>query len=164
MASIERQTFCLANARDSGFPPPSGAVIVRPSLGLGAIPTREEPTRIRVNGPIQRTYGRETMHRLMSILALGACTGMLALTPPTRAAEMALPRFECGTPQEPVAVNPRFSDIFAYGDMRRQFVYSCYLVKHGDDYLLWDSGHAMTTPKVAPKVSLVDLLAKINVK
>jgi N-acyl homoserine lactone hydrolase len=104
------------------------------------------------------------MHRLMSILALGACTGLLALATPTRAADMALTRFECGTPQEPVAVNPRFSDIFAYGDMRRQFVYSCYLVKHGDDYLLWDSGHAMTTPKVAPKVSLVDLLAKINVK
>src|ERR1700759_1535565 len=70
-----------------------------------------ESTRIRFNGPIQRTHGRETMHRLMSILALGACTGLLALATPTRAADMALTRFECGTPQEPVAVNPRFSDI-----------------------------------------------------
>src|SRR5262249_31943404 len=37
-------------------------------------------------------------------------------------------------------------------------------VKHGDQYLLWDTGHAMTTPNVAPKVSLVDLLGQVNVK
>jgi hypothetical protein len=24
----------------------------------------------------------------------------------------------------------------------------CYLVKHGDEYLLWDTAHAMTTPNV----------------
>ena len=30
--------------------------------------------------------------------------------------------------------------------------------------MLWDTGHAMTTPNVAPKVSLVDLLAQIKVK
>jgi N-acyl homoserine lactone hydrolase len=77
---------------------------------------------------------------------------------------MSLTRFECGTPQSPTPVNPRFSDIFAYGDLKLQFVYSCYLIKHGDDYLLWDTGHAMTTPNVAPKVSLVDLLAKIDLK
>src|SRR5262249_58287016 len=32
------------------------------------------------------------------------------------------------------------------------------------DYLLWDTGHAMTTPNVAPKVSIVDQLEKIGVK
>ena len=58
----------------------------------------------------------------------------------------------------------RFSDTYAYGDLKLQFVYSCYLIKHGDDYLLWDTGHAMTMPNVAPKVSLVDLLAKIAIK
>src|SRR5882757_9882115 len=77
---------------------------------------------------------------------------------------MSLTRFECGTPQAPVAVNERFSDIYAYGDLKLQFVYSCYLVKHGDEYLLWDTGHAMTMPNVAPKVSLVDLLAQISLK
>ena len=65
---------------------------------------------------------------------------------------------------DPVAVNQRFSDTYAYGDLKLQFVYSCYLIKHGDDYLLWDTGHAMTAPNVAPKVSLVDLLAKIAIK
>lgn len=77
---------------------------------------------------------------------------------------MSLARFECGTPQEPQAVNPQFSDTYSYGDLKLQFVFSCYLIKHGDEYMLWDTGHAMTMPKVAPKVSLVDLLAKIDVK
>jgi len=77
---------------------------------------------------------------------------------------MSLTRFECGTPQAPTAVNQRFSDTYSYGDLKVQFVFSCYLVKHGDDYLLWDTGHAMTTPNVAPKVSLVDLLVKIDLK
>ena len=75
---------------------------------------------------------------------------------------MSLTRLDCGTPQAPIAVNQRFSDTYAYGDLKLQFVYSCYLVKHGDDYLLWDTGHAMTTPNVAPKVSLVDQLAKLD--
>jgi N-acyl homoserine lactone hydrolase len=106
------------------------------------------------------------MNRTTTLLAAGvgalALTGLMA---PARAApDMSLTRFECGTPQAPVPVNPRFSDTFAYGDLKLQFVYSCYLIKHGDEYLLWDTGHAMTTPNVAPKVSLVDLLAKLELK
>jgi N-acyl homoserine lactone hydrolase len=105
------------------------------------------------------------LHRVLSTLAAGACAlALAALTAPTQAADMSLTRFDCGTPQEPTPVNQRFSDIFAYGDLKLQFVFSCYLVKHDDKYLLWDTGHAMTMPKVAPKVSLVDLLAKINIK
>jgi N-acyl homoserine lactone hydrolase len=102
------------------------------------------------------------MNRILTMLAAGACAAALAA--PARAADMALTRFECGTPQAPTAVNQRFSDTYAYGDLKLQFVYSCYLVKHGDDYLLWDSGHAMTTPNFAPKVSLVDLLAQLDLK
>jgi glyoxylase-like metal-dependent hydrolase (beta-lactamase superfamily II) len=95
-------------------------------------------------------------------LCLGLCVGFAA--PALAAPEVSLARFDCGTPQAPVAVNQRFSDTYAYGDLKLQFVYSCYLIKHGDDYMLWDTGHAMTAPNVAPKVSLVDYLAKINVK
>ncbi len=79
-----------------------------------------------------------------------------------QAPDMSLSRLDCGTPNPPTAVNQRFSDTYSYGDLKLQLVYSCYLVKHGDDYLLWDAGHAMTTPNVAPKVSLVDQLAKIS--
>ena len=104
------------------------------------------------------------MNRILTILAAGVCALAGATASAQAAPEMSLTRFECGTPQAPVAVNERFSDIYAYGDLKLQFVYSCYLVKHGDDYLLWDTGHAMTMPNVAPKVSLVDLLAKIDLK
>ena len=105
------------------------------------------------------------MNRIWTMLAAGACAGALAgLVGPAQAADMSLTRFECGTSQAPTAVNQRFSDTYSYGDLKVQFVFSCYLVKHGDDYLLWDTGHAMTTPNVAPKVSLVDLVAKIDLK
>jgi N-acyl homoserine lactone hydrolase len=102
------------------------------------------------------------MNRISSLIVAGA---LAALAAPVQAAtDMSLTRFECGTPQAPVAVNQRFSDTYAYGDLKLQFVFSCYLIKHGDDYLLWDTGHAMTAPNVAPKVSLVDLLAKLDLK
>jgi N-acyl homoserine lactone hydrolase len=109
---------------------------------------------------------KETMKRILTMLAAGACAGVLAglVEPAAAAVDMSLTRFECGTPQAPTAVNQRFSDTYAYGDLKLQLVFSCYLVKHGDQYLLWDTGHAMTMPNVAPKVSLIDLLAKINLK
>jgi len=105
------------------------------------------------------------MNRMLTMLAAGACAGVLvAGAAPAQAADMALTRLDCGTPQAPIAVNQRFSDISAYPELSLQFVYSCYLVKHGDDYLLWDTGHAMTAPNVAPKESVVDQLAKLNLK
>src|ERR1700738_424352 len=105
-----------------------------------------------------------------TLLLAGLCAAALVaqpgVTPSARAQapEISLARLDCGTPNPPTAVNQRFSDIYAYGDLKLQFVYSCYLVKHGDDYLLWDTGHAMTTPNVAPKVSIVDQLAKLGLK
>src|SRR4029078_12058188 len=84
--------------------------------------------------------------------------------PALAAPEVSLARFDCGTPQAPVAVNQRFSDTYAHGDLKIQFVFSCYLIQHGDEYMLWDTGHSMTAPNVAPKVSLVDQLAKVDVK
>jgi N-acyl homoserine lactone hydrolase len=105
------------------------------------------------------------MNRIRTILAAGACAGAIAgFSAQAQSADVALTRLDCGTPQAPIAVNQRFSDTFAYGDLKLQFVYSCYLVKHGDEYLLWDTGHAMTTPNVAPKVSIVDQLAKLDLK
>jgi glyoxylase-like metal-dependent hydrolase (beta-lactamase superfamily II) len=104
------------------------------------------------------------MNRKLTILALGAglCAGLAA---PARAADVSLLRMaDCGTPQAPVAVNQRFSDTYAYGELKVQFVFSCYLIKHDDEYMLWDTGHSMTAPNVAPKVSLVDQLAKVDVK
>jgi glyoxylase-like metal-dependent hydrolase (beta-lactamase superfamily II) len=100
------------------------------------------------------------MNRTLTMLAAGALAGLAF---PAQAADLALGRLDCGTPQAPTPVNQRFSDTYAYGDLKLQFVYSCYIIKHDNDYLLWDTGHAMTTPNVAPKVSIVDQLAKIHV-
>src|SRR5262245_50619354 len=105
------------------------------------------------------------MHRLSILLAVGASAS--AFVGPSTAAEssqLTLTRLDGWTPVARTAVNQPFSKTFACGDLQRQFVYSCYLIRHGDEYLLWDTGHAMTTPNVAPKVSLVDLLGQVNVK
>ena len=104
------------------------------------------------------------MTRKLTILALGASL-FAGLATPAQAADVALLRMaDCGTSQEPVAVNQRFSDTYAFGDLKVKFVFSCYLIKHGDEYMMWDTGHSMTAPNVAPKVSLVDQLAKVDVK
>jgi N-acyl homoserine lactone hydrolase len=116
------------------------------------------------SGVLNRNFGEETMKRKLANLA--AVAGLFAglALPAQAASDVSLARFDCGTPQAPTSVNQRFSDTFAYGDMKIQFVFSCYLIKHGDEYMLWDTGHATTAPNVAPKVSLVDYLAKIDVK
>jgi N-acyl homoserine lactone hydrolase len=101
------------------------------------------------------------MQRISILLSAGA---LFALLGSAQAADVTLTRLDCGTPAAPTLVNQRFSDTYAYGDLRLQFTYSCYLIKHDNDYLLWDTGHSMTTPNVAPKTSLVDLLGQINVK
>src|ERR1700689_2616730 len=104
------------------------------------------------------------MNRTLTILAFGASLFAGLATSAQAAPDVSLARLDCGTPPPPPAVNERFSDPFAYGELKIQFVFSCYLIKHGDEYMLWDTGHAMTMPNVAPKVSLVDQLAKIDVK
>src|SRR5262249_38682486 len=96
--------------------------------------------------------------------AIGASLFASFASPAQTMSELSLARIDCGTPQAPIAVNERFSDTFAYGDKRIQFVFSCYLIKHGYDYMLWDTGHAMTAPHLAPKLRLVDNLAKMHVK
>jgi glyoxylase-like metal-dependent hydrolase (beta-lactamase superfamily II) len=107
------------------------------------------------------------MRRALKILALGICANVLIAAPVSAqpAAEVTLTRLsDCGTPQAPTEVNLRFSDTYSYGGLKIQFVFSCYLIKHGDRYLLWDTGHSMRAPLVAPKVSVVDQLAQLGVK
>jgi len=94
------------------------------------------------------------MIKTSTMIAAAVCA-LAGLAAPVQAAEVTVTRLDCGTPQAPVAVNQRFSDTYAYGDLKLQFVFSCYLVKHDNDYLLWDTGHSMQAPNVAPKVSLV---------
>jgi N-acyl homoserine lactone hydrolase len=109
--------------------------------------------------------GRKPCSELSACWRLAsASTPLVSLPAAAQAPDVTLTRLDCGTPQAPTAVNERFSDTYSYGDLKLQFVFSCYLVKHGNQYLVWDTGHAMTTPNVAPKVSLVDQLGQLNVK
>src|SRR5581483_8706674 len=85
----------------------------------------------------RRSEGGANMQR--ALLSAGILAGALVAQPVlAQAPEMSLARLDCGTPTAPTAVNQRFSDTYAYGDLKIQLVYSCYLVKHGSDYLLWD--------------------------
>ena len=102
------------------------------------------------------------MNRKLTILALGVCL-FAGHAAPAQAADVSLLRMaDCGTPQAPTPINQRFSDTYAYGDKTVQFVFSCYLIKHGDEYLLWDTGFAMDSGATAPKASLVDMLAQLQ--
>ena len=106
------------------------------------------------------------MQRILAVLALGICGSALAAAPTLAqtAPEVTLTRLDCGTPQAPTQVNLRFSDTYSHGDLKVQFVFSCYLIKHGDDYMVWDAGQPMNHATAAPKVSMVDLLAQVKVK
>jgi len=101
--------------------------------------------------PIARLFG----------VMLGATVAATAWAQP--APEVTLTRLDCGTSAPPADVG-RFSDTFSLNGLTLQLVFSCYLIKHGDDYMLWDTGHSMSAPSVAPKVSVVDQLAQLQVK
>src|SRR4051812_11903828 len=66
----------------------------------------------------------------------------LAAAPMAQAAEnvtaVKLWRLDCGT----IQVNnlDLFSDTFAYAGEKRQLTDSCYLIQHGADYMIWDTG------------------------
>lgn len=108
------------------------------------------------------------MKRTRPWIVIGACALGLAATPPALPAqtppEVTLTRLACGTSGDPEDPNIRFSDTFAFNGMKIQLTYSCYLVKHGSDYLVWDTGNPVGAPARAPQTSLVDLLAQLALK
>lgn len=89
---------------------------------------------------------------LAAVLGLGLLPAAHA-----HAADVALSRLDCGGAPAPVSV-AAFSDTYAWPDLKLQLVYSCYLVRHGDRYLVWDTGQPADGSPQAPKVSLVDQL------
>lgn len=110
----------------------------------------------------------------MKALSRHLCGILLALAAPLAIAAPALQlwRLDCGTLW--VANLDDMSDTRAYVGKSRQFVGSCYLVRHGDAYLLWDTGLSRETlgkPLVqGPSDSeslgtpIVEQLARIGVK
>ncbi|HEY0800083.1 MAG TPA: N-acyl homoserine lactonase family protein [Steroidobacteraceae bacterium] len=83
------------------------------------------------------------------------------------ASDLSLARFDCGKTTTLSDVG-RFSDVSAFKGLNIQLTYSCYLVKHGNDYLVWDTGNPAATggtpAPTAPKSSLVEQLAQLHLK
>ena len=98
----------------------------------------------------------------MHLLQGAALAALLAAGAPARAADVALSRLDCGGAPAPHSV-AAFSDTYAYPDLQLQLVYSCYLVRHGDRYMVWDTGQPADGSPRAPKVSLVDQLAQAGI-
>ena len=80
-------------------------------------------------------------------------------------------RLDCGTSFVP-DLN-RFSDTNAYPGKSRDLVASCYLIKHGDSYMIWDTGFSASLKgaKIDQKTggasiskTIVEQLAEIGVK
>ena len=82
------------------------------------------------------------MRRLIasSILLASLCGAALAQQPAVP--ELTLTRLDCGTSAAPSDVG-RFSDVYAHQGLTLQIVYSCYLIRHGDDIMLWDNRRTM---------------------
>jgi N-acyl homoserine lactone hydrolase len=99
---------------------------------------------------------------VLASMGLGA-----ALAAAPSAPEPTLTRFDCGKTTT-VADVSRFSDVAAFKGLSIQLTFSCYLIKHGNDYLVWDTGNPVATGSTpaptAPSSSLVDQLAQLHLK
>ena len=101
-----------------------------------------------------------TRSRARRLLAAGAlCSAAVS----AQAADVALARLDCGGSPAPVGV-ASFSDTLEHPDLKLQLTYSCYVVRHGDRVLVWDTGNPLDGSPRAPKSSLVDQLARVGIK
>jgi N-acyl homoserine lactone hydrolase len=81
-------------------------------------------------------------------------------------AEVSLTRIDCASSNGPADI-ARFSDTMAYEGKKLQLTASCYLIRHADHYMIWDTGYPVTaaTPNgPTVKVTLVDQLAQLKIK
>jgi N-acyl homoserine lactone hydrolase len=101
------------------------------------------------------------------IIAASASAPASAQAPVSAPAEISLTRFDCGKTTTVSDVS-RFSDTAAFKGLNIQLTYSCYLIKHGNDYLVWDTGNpaaaAGNIAPNAPKQSLLEQLAQLKLK
>ncbi len=77
-----------------------------------------------------------------------------------------LTRLDCGKTQ---TVNDlsAFTDVSGFQGLALQLTFSCYLIKHGNDYLLWDTGNPLAkgpgARPTSPDVSLTAQLSQLHV-
>ena len=83
-------------------------------------------------------------------------------------AEVSLTRIDCSSSAGPADI-ARFSDTMAYEGKKLQLTASCYLVRHADHYMIWDTGYPAAAAGTAAtdrtvKVTLVEQLAQLKIK
>lgn len=114
------------------------------------------------------------MKRALILLAMGTIiSGVAAFAAKGQASTaVKLWRIDCGSGRS--GDLNQFSDINAYTGQSKVLTSSCYLIKHGDSYMLWDTGFAASFKgaKIDPKAdfsvaldkTIVEQLAEIGVK
>jgi len=99
---------------------------------------------------------------LRKLCLLGAAAGAFSAAGAlAQTAEVTLTRLECGSGFNDAR---RFSDTFAYTDPKMPFAFSCYVIKHGEDYMVWDTGYAPGSTPNATNKPLGELLSQMKVK
>ena len=99
---------------------------------------------------------------LKNLCLIGAAVGALSSAAAlAQTPEVTLTRLDCGNGFND---SRRFTDTFAYTDPKMPFTFSCYLIRHGDEYMVWDTGFVPGSSPNAPKVSLTDQLAQLKLK
>ncbi|MEO8281042.1 MAG: N-acyl homoserine lactonase family protein [Ideonella sp.] len=92
-----------------------------------------------------------------SWLAIGACA-LFSLS--AAAQDVTLTRLDCGNGSN----DPRrFSDTYAYTETTKPFTFSCYVIRHGSDVMVWDTGYLPGSVPSATNPPLADLLKQINI-
>jgi glyoxylase-like metal-dependent hydrolase (beta-lactamase superfamily II) len=99
----------------------------------------------------------------LSTIALLATLGVATMANAQSTAPVSLARLECGTNQAPTDVGLRFSDTYAYNGLKVQLVYSCYVIRHGDDVLVWDTGFPKGSAPTSPKQTIPELLGQLDI-
>ena len=93
--------------------------------------------------------------------ALAFAGAMVATSAFAQAPEVTLTRLACG---DGTNDQRRFSDTFAYTNDKMPFTFSCYVIKHGSDVMVWDTGYAPGSVPNATNKPIAELLSQINVK
>lgn len=95
-----------------------------------------------------------------TLAAITAGALALVISFSAAAQEVTLTRLDCGSGTN----DPRrFSDTFAYNETTKPFTFSCYVIRHGSDVMVWDTGYLPGSVPNATNTPLVDLLKQINV-
>jgi len=104
---------------------------------------------------------------IMAATAAPAQAAPAQASPTQASPELSLTRLDCGKTTTLADVSG-FTDVAAFKGLSVQLTFSCYLVQHGNDYLVWDTGNSAagggTAAPTAPKSSLVEQLAQLHLK